>query len=97
MVKTILSNLLILLARPARLERATCGFVVRSLNNDLNDLAYLAYQIVVKCVKSWGVSAPQVHPVQTKLHRHKLALILDEIRGLAEYQETPTQFEGIKK
>jgi len=44
------------------LEPATSGVTGVSEFNDFNDLAQLAYQNVLKWVKSWSAFAPWVHP-----------------------------------
>jgi hypothetical protein len=44
------------------LEPATSGVTGSCEMSDFNDLKYLGYQNVIKCVKSLGVSAPYLHP-----------------------------------
>ena len=52
------------------LDSRPSGYEADSTHNDFNDLGYLAYQNVVKCVKSYVIFAPQVHPVfERSLHR----------------------------
>jgi hypothetical protein len=56
-------NVLILkLERATGIEPATLGLGSSFPYSDFNDLAYLAYQIVVEWGKSWGTFAPQVRP-----------------------------------
>jgi hypothetical protein len=50
-----------ILAGATRIELATSGVTGFFEFNDFNNFACLLYQIVVKCVESWGASAPHTH------------------------------------
>ena len=63
---TCLANPLNLLAGATRIELATSGVTGFFEFNDFNNFACLLYQIMVKCVESWGASALYPHPIRVR-------------------------------
>ncbi len=66
------------MAGATRLELATFGVTGESGFSDFNSLAHLAYQDVSKCGKSWGESAPQVHPVLMRSFLDRITPIIGQ-------------------